>query len=465
MRTREIGHAAFALTRFRFVRALVASALVNVPLVLLIGCGVVAIVDFNALEAVFGLALAILLALGTLLLLTTALNVFGRLHRRLAAFLSLYGVVLFPAIFLASVVAWDQSWRKGLDPHGHGLFLFALSVSFLAASVVAIVMIVELGYLAVWCVLAPKAAYLSVRGWRPTWSEPIRNFTHQLGFPTFAAYVRRGRLALGTLYFLIALLNVAFFGLLTSPMWLPRPDNTAAGWTMATLLLAVPFGALALNLAGIGEALSKAARGRATQLYQSVREWDDRQPVLYLRAFNQDKVAITRRTRDPLLRLPAGFGRDSELDELLLEAGAPFGPLIAIGDPSNPIPPLGAARVFVTGHGENWKQAVSDLIGASRAIIICPHTTAGVAWEIEQVRAPQVLARTIVIASPSVSADETRALFGQICGEPVVLRQGCRPVAAFQDPSDGWTLLCARRLTVQTYTVALNRALQRLLRR
>jgi hypothetical protein len=229
------------------------------------------------------------------------------------------------------------------------------------------------------------------------------------------------------------------------------------------LLLAVPAGAVALNLVGLGRLLDNATRRHAAHLYQSVREWDDRPPVLFLRSFEQDKVAIPARTRNLVLQLPAGLGRTHELDELLLEAGAPFGPLVAIGDPRNPIPPLGAARVFVRNAGQDWKSVVADLILASRAIVICPHTTAGVAWEIEQVRPPEVLARTIILASPKMSAADARSMFAGIVGDEIALRPSRRAVAAFRDPVDGWTVLSARRLTVQTYRVALNRAVQRLL--
>jgi hypothetical protein len=127
------------------------------------------------------------------------------------------------------------------------------------------------------------------------------------------------------------------------------------------------------------------------------------------------------------------------------------------------VPPLGAARVFVSNAEQDWKSVVEDLISASRAVVICPHKSAGVAWEIEQVRQPTVLAKTIIIASPNMSAEDASALFGQVSGERITLEAHRRAVAAFQDPVDGWTLLSARHLTVQTYSVALNRALQRLL--
>jgi hypothetical protein len=466
MRTHNIGHAAFAFTRFQFVRALIASAFVNIPIVVLIVSvtAAAAVAHNDALREVF--ATIIVVALSALLLasLTLTLNIFDRLHRRIAAFVSLYGVLLLPLMIVERVYYWQRTWDGTWQARDAGLALVALSLFDIAVGALGVLLAFELACLAVWSIFAPKAAYLSVRGWRPKWFELPRNLTHQLGFPTYAAYIRRGRLGLGGRYLLIALLDVAFFGVLTAPLWFPNANGSQGAEVMAVVLLLAPATAATLHLAGVGKRLDRNARQKAADLYQSVREWDDRPPVLFLRSFNQDQIAIAAVTRDPMLRLPTGLGRKRELDELLLEAGAPFGPIVAIGDPRNPIPPLGAARVFVKNAEENWQSVVSDLIAAARAIVICPHTPAGVAWEIEQVRAPAVLARTIIIASPGMSAEETSASFGRITPEPAQLRPGRFAVAAFQDPVDGWTLLSARRLTVQTYTVALNRALQRLLR-
>ena len=50
--------------------------------------------------------------------------------------------------------------------------------------------------------------------------------------------------------------------------------------------------------------------------------------------------------RDPLLKLTAGVAQARMLDEILLEDASPYGPVQAIGDPTEGIPPLGAARIF-----------------------------------------------------------------------------------------------------------------------
>jgi hypothetical protein len=456
-----MGLAAFALTRFRFVRALLASALVNIPFVVAVFCVPVALTQRGPVALVAAFVFVTFLVASSIVFLTVALTIIDCIHRRLVALVSVYFALLFPLSILASLSYWDDTWKKQFGADTVASFLASLFI--IAAAVFAIVLTIELGSLAFWAILAPKTAYISVRGWRPGWAAPVRNFTHQLGFPAFAAQIRRGRFSLGALYFLIGILNVVFFGLLATPLWLPRPDNIPSQLPYLTLLLAVPGGVLVLQLLGLGRMANNAARQHAAKLYQSVREWDDRPPVLFLRSFDQDKVPIPAQTRDPILQWPAGLGRAQELDELILEAGAPFGPIIAIGDPRNPIPPLGAARIFVRNADQDWKSVVADLIAACRAVVICPHTSSGVAWEIEQVRPPTVLARTIILASPKMSAEDTSSLFAEITGGPITLKRRQRAVAAFQDPVDGWTLLSARRLTVQTYTVALNRAIQHLL--
>ena len=153
------------------------------------------------------------------------------------------------------------------------------------------------------------------------------------------------------------------------------------------------------------------------------------------------------------------------MDEILLDTGASFGPVIAIGDPHDPIPPLGAARIFVREGRKEWQDVVRDLLVAARAVVICPTITQGVAWEIGQVLEGRRLPRTVILANPSMPREETLALFEGILlgsgeqGFRARLQPDRQPVAAFLDPADGWTVLAACMLSVQTYTVAMNRAL------
>src|SRR5262249_40526891 len=160
---------------------------------------------------------------------------------------------------------------------------------------------------------------------------------------------------------------------------------------------------------GIGHRFARVAARCATHIYQRVREWDSRPPVIFLRAFTQDDIRVAAGTRDPLLKLTAGVAATRTLDEILFEHASPSGPLIAIGDPANPTPPLGAARIFV--KGESWHEVVTSLVDASKAIVMCPSRTEGVRWELDLIDGRGLFPRTMFLANPERSASETTELF------------------------------------------------------
>jgi len=205
-------------------------------------------------------------------------------------------------------------------------------------------------------------------------------------------------------------------------------------------------GLLILSFCGIGHRFAQRAASRATHIYQSVREWDSRAPVIFLRAFAQDDIRVAAGTRDALLKLTAGVADARTLDEILLEHASPYGPLIAIGDPVDPIPPLGAARIFV--KGESWHEVVTSLVDASKAIVMCPSRTEGVRWELNLIGGRGLFPRTMFLANPERSASETTELFAEIADMSIEPPAGQIPVALFFDPARGCRVLTATRLTV-----------------
>ena len=232
---------------------------------------------------------------------------------------------------------------------------------------------------------------------------------------------------------------------------------------MSPSLLAALF---VLNLAGLGRVLQNAASRRAAQLYQQARDWDARAPVVFLRAFDQDAARLKPRTIDPLIRLPAGCSASPTIDELLLENASVYGPVIAIGDPRDPTPPLGAARIFVPGQGEEWQHVVSSLLAASKAVVMCPSTSEGVKWELDLIASALGRHNVIFIANPLLQHEATVALFNRIApqGQSPALPRSQFPIAAYLDSEGGWCVLTTRRApSVQSYSVALNYALQALL--
>jgi len=94
---------------------------------------------------------------------------------------------------------------------------------------------------------------------------------------------------------------------------------------------------------------------------QDVLAKDSRLPVVYLRSFQDDKVTDER-----------------SLTHILNE----IGPVIALGDPSERLPTLGIARMYV---GEDWQQKVTDLVRRARLVVLRPGRTPSLRWEFQHV--------------------------------------------------------------------------------
>ena len=86
------------------------------------------------------------------------------------------------------------------------------------------------------------------------------------------------------------------------------------------------------------------------------------------------------------------FSPEQELEEVLNRVG----PVIAIGKPGEPLPELGAARLYVSDA--DWKAKVTDMIARSRLVVIRTGSTPNLQWEIEQTMA-RVPRRQILFVS------------------------------------------------------------------
>jgi len=109
----------------------------------------------------------------------------------------------------------------------------------------------------------------------------------------------------------------------------------------------------------------KLAAARA----EDILEKDTRPPVLYLRSFLDD-------------RIDTGHVVRKSQEQALASVFNHIGPFIAIGDPGDPLPELGAARLYV---GKEWKEVVEDLINRARLVVLRAGPTPGFWWEFEHV--------------------------------------------------------------------------------
>jgi hypothetical protein len=95
---------------------------------------------------------------------------------------------------------------------------------------------------------------------------------------------------------------------------------------------------------------------------------DPRKPVVYLRSFRAD--------------IKEGKPRNLQAEtqeEMLKSAFSQAGPFVALGRPHEKFPTLGAARMYV---GDDWEQAVADIMSRARLVVVRTGDTAGLHREV-----------------------------------------------------------------------------------
>lgn len=465
---RSIDAAAAGYIRHRFVRALCASFVVAI--VFLLAAIFVLVMAQAAAQGDWAqVAVAPILALLMVILMLApialCIGLVGALidltHRRLIA-LALLAASLAGFFFLLAGSLAVVAIFAGVLPPGERSTPASPTEDFWfgVTAVVGALIAYQLARQSWWQLTVSAPDFRAARGWRPPPWRLLTSFRRHLGLPSFLSYVGKKRRIVTLLYFSVAVLNLGLLMLLSLPLALGSEANVARE-QQSVIEYVVMAALLLLNLFGAGALLSRVADRRATKLYQNVREWDTRPPVVFLRDFDQDKQSLRARGGDPFARWPAGVGRPRTLDEILLEHGSPYGPVIAIGDPRDPTPPLGAARVFVEGAGNEWQDVVRALAGASRAVVMCPNHGEGVQWELDLIAQAGGRLHTIFLASPELDRQATLALFERLVPSVPEIPFKQWPVAAYA--KDGaWRVLTAKRLSVESYTAALNTALQAL---
>ncbi|THA30533.1 hypothetical protein [Streptomyces sp. A1547] len=130
---------------------------------------------------------------------------------------------------------------------------------------------------------------------------------------------------------------------------------------------------------------------------EEVTAGDSRAPVLYLRSFEDDSVTKSSHLAGSYA---LGFQQFTEEQELTL-ALSPAGPVIAVGQPGEQLPLLGAHRLYMD---EDWQNRVIELMTRARLVVLRLGTTEGVWWEFEQASA-RVGPERLLLLVPSDAED------------------------------------------------------------
>jgi hypothetical protein len=117
-----------------------------------------------------------------------------------------------------------------------------------------------------------------------------------------------------------------------------------------------------------------------------------------LRAFRDDQVDLAAPRYMSLGRLFAMAMPRQSLDQMLLTEGTVYGPMVALGNPRDAMPPYGVARGYFAN--EHWQSAVTQLARSSLAVVICIDDTDAMWWEIEHLVARDYLKKTLFLVHP-----------------------------------------------------------------
>ena len=211
---------------------------------------------------------------------------------------------------------------------------------------------------------------------------------------------------------------------------------------------------------GLAAYLWPIARRRWQTSAKEARLRDWRPPVLLLRSFKDDMLQLT----PPWYRSAAG--RAWNFEELLTGQLWTQGPVIAIGRPGEPVPPVGAAREYVSD--EKWQsQAVRMMQDASWIVMIVGETE-GLGWEIKRVQDLQMTEK-LVLVFPPVPIAESASRWEAFCGhlEGTALAAPLRELPSsdlvmtrISNAGDVQAITVMRRRDIHAYQLGLAAAMQ-----
>ena len=108
---------------------------------------------------------------------------------------------------------------------------------------------------------------------------------------------------------------------------------------------------------------------------------DKRAPIVYLRPFDTDGAETDTAWSSRLRQSP--WEKYITHEERMARALRTIGPFVAIGDPTEELPLLGAARVYSADDG--WQMTVDELTARAAIVLLQTGDSDGLAWEVHHV--------------------------------------------------------------------------------
>lgn len=218
---------------------------------------------------------------------------------------------------------------------------------------------------------------------------------------------------------------------------------------------------------GVGALVARYGRRVGRVSASELLRADDRSPVLFLRAFADDRLRIrsARMARSSVLeRLsPRGFDR---FEEVLTRFLGIVGPVIAVNPPQVDLAPLGAARDTLS-EGAWHAEIRAYLMSAALVVVGLPpaERTDGIDWEVRALDQLGCWPRTTLVLPPRPQ-DEVRsrwaAFAGSLAGTEManwsIGVDAGRTLAVVGSPENGRTGITADLRDTWHYRAALEAA-------
>lgn len=198
---------------------------------------------------------------------------------------------------------------------------------------------------------------------------------------------------------LLSLSTAVWVAILTvEPYLRPSQADRLQNHMIATVEVAGVLAGMSVLFVLCFLALRSAARRFLRHSIVSIQQRDERKPILFLRSFADDAVTLKRASR-PLSSVMFDLSRRvPNLDLVVLDEGTLVGPVVALGNPRDRIPPYGVARGYFDNR--TWQQGVHKLATDARAIVIVLDDTPGVRIEIDMILEAGYESKTLFILHP-----------------------------------------------------------------
>ena len=184
-----------------------------------------------------------------------------------------------------------------------------------------------------------------------------------------------------------------------------RPPLAGGLLLVAVTILLTPAtnGLIGLLLGPPAAGLYHRAKVRAALDAQGVMDADLRPPVLYLRSFADEELAVRARWHRRRSLVDNWTAWHERLEEVLARQLAAYGPVVAIGMPGERDARLGAAREYVSDEG--WQTTIVERMQRAGIIAVTIGRSEGLQWEMSTAARLGALGKCVFIF-PGVPAAE-----------------------------------------------------------